>query len=74
MRSLLMAKTPDTFFSEMNGERCYVGPERRVDRRRTNNNRRLESLLNDFGLDRRIARERRKRGTSWLIMSNAANS
>ncbi|NVJ50733.1 MAG: hypothetical protein HWE13_03040 [Gammaproteobacteria bacterium] len=69
-----MNKTPQAFFTDMNGERCYVGPERRIDRRRTNNNRRLEHLLSDFGLDRRIGRDRRKRNTSWLIMSQAANS
>ncbi len=68
-----MSQTPAAYFAEINGERCYIGPERRIDRRRTNNNRRLESLLNNFGLDRRISRDRRHRNTSWLIMSNAAN-
>ena len=68
-----MSDTPKAFFEEMDGERCYIGPERRIDRRRTNNNRLLESLLNDFGLDRRVSRERRNRNTSWLIMSQAAN-
>jgi hypothetical protein len=68
-----MSETPSAFFAEINGETCYIGPERRIDRRRTNNNRRLENLLRDFGLDRRINRDRRKRDTSWLIMSDAAN-
>ena len=52
---------------------CYIGPERRIERRRSNCNRRLESLLKDFGIDRRMARDRRKKNTSWLLMSKAAN-
>ncbi|WP_144393842.1 hypothetical protein [Pleionea sediminis] len=68
-----MSNTPSAHFAEINGERCYIGPERRIDRRRTNNNRRLESLLNNFGLDRRGRSDRRDQNTSWLIMSRAAN-
>ncbi len=68
-----MSNTPDALFADINGEHCYVGPERRIERRRTNNNRRLEALLSDFGLDRRVTCERRRKHTSWLIMSEAAN-
>jgi len=73
MRLVTVSKTPNALFAEINGELCYIGPERRIDRRRTNNNRRLESLLSNFGLDRRINRDRRNTNTSWLIMAEVAN-
>ncbi len=68
-----MNQSSGNLFTVVNGERCYIGQERRIDRRRTNNNRRLENLLNNFGLDRRIRQERRKANTSWLLMAKAAN-
>ncbi|MCO7226757.1 hypothetical protein [Pleionea sp. CnH1-48] len=68
----VVATRETAHFAVINGEQCYVGPERRKDRRRSNCNRRLESLLNDFGLDRRIRTERRRKSTSWLIMHEAS--
>ncbi len=57
--------------ANMNG--YYLGPERRIERRRFNSNRRLETLLQDFGLNRRVNEERRKKDTSWLLMSKVVN-
>jgi len=51
------------------GEGVYMGPERRIERRRECKNERVETLLKNFGLNRRIRTNRRKQGTSWLLTS-----
>ena len=68
-----MSETPQINFEIINGEKCYIGPERRKERRRNNSNERLEALLRDFGLDRRASEDRRSADTSWLVMPKAAN-
>ncbi|TQV72904.1 hypothetical protein FLL45_15680 [Aliikangiella marina] len=59
----------DVNFTVINGERTYIGPERRAERRRTHNSERIERLLRNFGLDRRVSDERRRADTSWLLTS-----
>lgn len=56
-------------FRVINGERIYVGPERRVERRRCQQSDRVERLLKNFGLDRRVRIDRRRQDTSWLVTS-----
>ncbi|MEE4244595.1 MAG: hypothetical protein V2I33_04245 [Kangiellaceae bacterium] len=68
-----MSATANNAVQTINGDMCYIGADRRIDRRRSNSNRRLEALLSDFGLDRRIKRERRDRNASWFIMSDSAS-
>jgi len=62
----------DSNFKLINGERFYVGPERRVERRRRKGNERVETLLKSFGLDRRHSHDRRRQDTSWLVTSQRA--
>jgi len=59
----------DVNFAVINGERTYIGPDRRAERRRTHNSERIERLLRNFGLDRRASTERRRTDTSWLLTS-----
>ncbi len=59
----------DTYFEMINGERTYVGPERRLERRREHGHERVERLLKNFGLDRRISTDRRRKDTSWFLTS-----
>ncbi len=54
-------------------EPLYVGPDRRAERRRNLTNQDFEKLLRDFGLDRRLHRERRHQSSSWLLLSSAIN-
>ncbi len=56
-------------FRVINGERIYVGPERRIERRRGGRNEKVETLLRNFGLDRRQRQDRRRKDTSWLVTS-----
>ncbi len=56
-------------FKVIDGERAYVGAERRVDRRREQGHERVERLLKNFGLDRRLSTDRRRKDTSWLLTS-----
>lgn len=53
-------------------EPVYVGPERRLDRRRSVRNEDFERLLRHFGLDRRVHTDRRSIDSSWLITSSKA--
>ena len=55
--------------SAIEGGAVYLGPERREERRRECRNMRMEALLKNFGLDRRIDRNRRNAETSWLLIS-----
>lgn len=57
-------------FKVIDGERAYVGPDRRLDRRREQGHDRVERLLTNFGLDRRLSTDRRRRDTSWFLTSN----
>ena len=59
----------DVNFTVINGERTYIGPERREERRRLHHNERVETLLRNFGLDRRMRIDRRRKDTSWLLTS-----
>ncbi|MGX5174753.1 hypothetical protein ACUR5C_12095 [Aliikangiella sp. IMCC44653] len=56
-------------FTIIDGEKAYIGPERRADRRRMSHNERIERLLRNFGLDRRMRVERRRKDSSWLLTS-----
>jgi len=53
-------------------EQCYVGPERREERRRSVRNDEFEKLLGHFGLNRRVVPNRRSADTSWLLLSETA--
>ncbi len=53
----------------IDGEGVYMGPERREERRRECKNERVETLLKNFGLDRRLRTNRRRTDTSWLLTS-----
>ncbi|MGB0495494.1 MAG: hypothetical protein ACPGJI_03985 [Kangiellaceae bacterium] len=56
-------------FTVINGERVYVGSDRRKERRRETGHEKIESLLRNFGLDRRISTDRRRKDTSWFLTS-----
>jgi hypothetical protein len=60
----------DVNFTVINGESAYIGPERREERRRLQHSERIETLLKNFGLDRRLCTERRRKDTSWLLTSH----
>ena len=62
-------ETSQSNFKVINGENIYVGPERRKERRRCQQSDRVERLLRNFGLDRRVRVERRRQDTSWLVTS-----
>ncbi len=53
----------------INGDKAYVGPERRLERRRGHCNERVERLLKNFGLDRRLSTDRRRKDSSWFLTS-----
>ncbi|MDH5432404.1 MAG: hypothetical protein OEY19_00510 [Gammaproteobacteria bacterium] len=59
----------EVFFTIVEGEKVYIGEERREDRRRTYRKDRVETLLKNFGLDRRLRNERRQQHSSWLLTS-----
>lgn len=59
----------DSNFSVINGDISYVGRERRIDRRRELGHERVERLLKNFGLDRRLSTDRRRKDTSWFLTS-----
>jgi len=59
----------DSYFEMINGTRTYVGSERRVERRREQGHERVERLLINFGLDRRLSTDRRRKDTSWFLTS-----
>ena len=69
VRKIKQAKFGKADFTVVNGERVYVGSERRIDRRRTSGHERVESLLKNFGLDRRLSTDRRRKDTSWFLTS-----
>jgi hypothetical protein len=50
----------------------YLGTERRKKNRRSGNER-VEVLLKDFGLDRRLSSDRRQKDTSWFLKSKKSN-
>jgi hypothetical protein len=56
-------------FEVINGDSAYVGPERRLDRRREQGHERVERLLKNFGLDRRLSTDRRRKDSSWFLTS-----
>jgi len=56
-------------FEVIDGDISYVGPERRIDRRREQGHERVERLLKNFGLDRRLSTDRRRKDTSWFLTS-----
>ena len=65
-----MKKTSESSnFEVINGDIAYVGPERRVDRRREQGHERVERLLKNFGLDRRLSTDRRRKDSSWFLTS-----
>jgi hypothetical protein len=59
-------------YTVINGRGIYMGPERRQERRRICLNERVETLLKNFGLDRRLRTNRRRADSSWLLTSNSA--
>lgn len=61
--------TQEDNFTTINGGRVYIGPERRAERRRQNQNDRVETLLRNFGLDRRMRTDRRRADSSWFLIS-----
>ena len=56
-------------FEVIDGDIAYVGPERRLDRRRDQGHERVERLLKNFGLDRRLSTDRRRKDSSWFLTS-----
>lgn len=56
-------------FEVIDGDNAYIGPDRRLDRRREQGHERVERLLKNFGLDRRLSTDRRRKDTSWLLTS-----
>ena len=56
-------------FRVIKGDKAYVGPERRMDRRREHAHERVERLLKNFGLDRRLSTDRRRKDSSWFLTS-----
>ncbi len=56
-------------FRVIDGDSAYVGPERRLDRRREQGHERVETLLKNFGLDRRLSTDRRRKDSSWFLTS-----
>ena len=66
--------TEDNNFKVIDGERAYVGPERRVERRREQGHERVERLLTNFGLDRRLSTDRRRKDTSWFLTSQSGGN
>ncbi len=52
---------------------AYIGSDRRMERRREQGHERVERLLKNFGLDRRLSTDRRSKNTSWFLTSKAAN-
>ncbi|WP_444995072.1 hypothetical protein [Aliikangiella sp. IMCC44359] len=62
-------KSKDLNFAVIDGDKAYVGPERRQERRRSHHNERIETLLKNFGLDRRLRVDRRRKDSSWLLTS-----
>lgn len=57
-------------FRVINGDKAYIGPERRLDRRREQGHERVERLLINFGLDRRLSTDRRRKDSSWFLTSD----
>ena len=55
--------------SEFENQDIYMGSERRNERRRVRKSERVEMMIKNFGLERRMRTERRKEGTSWLLTS-----
>jgi len=53
--------------------KAYVGTDRRKERRREQGHERVERLLKNFGLDRRLSIDRRSKNSSWFLTSKAAN-
>ena len=52
---------------------AYIGTDRRKERRREQGHERVERLLKNFGLNRRLSTDRRSKNTSWFLTSKAAN-
>ena len=68
-----MEKNIDTpFLRVADVERTYIGPERRLERRRGVGNPRVETLFKNFGFDRRLKVDRRGKETSWFLTSDKA--
>jgi len=53
---------------------AYVGTDRRKERRREQGHERVERLLKNFGLNRRLSTDRRSKNTSWFLTSRAASA
>ena len=68
------SKTKISNFRVIDGEKAYVGTERRLERRREQSHERVERLLKNFGLDRRLSTDRRRKDTSWFLTSSRAVS
>jgi len=67
-------KADNPNFRVIDGYRAYIGRERRLERRREHSHERVERLLKNFGLDRRLSIDRRRKDTSWFLTSdNVAN-
>lgn len=64
------SKVKNSKLKIVNSDSAYVGPERRVDRRREKGHDRVERLLINFGLDRRLSNDRRRKDTSWFLTSS----
>jgi hypothetical protein len=59
-------------FEIIDGESVYIGEEKRLERRRLLGHERVERLLKNFGLDRRLSTDRRRKDTSWFLTSKKA--
>lgn len=57
----------------IDGDKAYVGKDRRQERRREQGHERVERLLKNFGLDRRLSTDRRSKNSSWFLTSKASN-
>lgn len=66
--------TKDNNFKVIDGEQAYVGPERRIERRREQGHERVERLLTNFGLDRRLSNDRRRKDSSWFLTSQSTGT
>lgn len=62
-------KAKNNIFEVINGENVYIGQERRLDRRREQGHEKVERLLRNFGLDRRLSTDRRRKDSSWFLTS-----
>ena len=66
--------TTENDFKVIDDDKAYVGSDRRLERRREQGHERVERLLTNFGLDRRLSTDRRRKDTSWFLTSNNSSN